>query len=93
LVREWLLRKDALTFFRRANAKIISRHAGYSGWSPQMQEQFVARFKDTLTDPVFLTNIVGKVTDMQMGYALAPEKIAEIAVMAAGWVAFALAGI
>lgn len=93
MVREWLLKKDALTFFRRANAKIISRHAGYTGWSPEMQAQFKERFVATLTDPVFLANIVRKVNGMQMGYALAPEKVAEIVVMAAGWVAFALAGI
>lgn len=93
MVREYLLKKDSLTFFRRANSQIISRHAGYQGWGPQLKAQFTQRFKETLTDPVFLKNIVEKVLSMEMGYALAPQKVAEMAVMAAGWISFALAGI
>lgn len=92
-VSQWLRQKDALTFWKRTLPKIVSRHISYNGWPRHLQAQFEGQFKNILLDPVFLRNICSKVIGCEYGHALSVQKVAEFAVLIAGHMAFALAGI
>lgn len=93
MVRQCLMTKDPHKRFRQVLPNLIGRHAGYSGWGKATQVQFDERFSQTLSDPVFLKNIVVKVLDMECGHGLSPQKVADLATLCAGFVSFALAGV
>ena len=93
MVQQCLLAKDPHKRFRQVLPNLIGRHAGYSGWGKATKVQFDERFAQTLNDPVFLKNIVEKVLDMEMGYGMSPQKVADLATLCAGFVSFALAGV
>jgi hypothetical protein len=90
--REFLNGKDIHQRFRRA-ITTVGRAFGYDGWDQELKDGFNKEFKTIITDPIFLKRLVEKVLRMQMGHAVGPNKVAQLAVVTAGYTAFVVAGV
>ena len=92
-VTKFLNTRDPHLFFRRVLPKCVNRQVGYSAWPPKLKAQFDSHFKTLLSDPVFIRGQVATALSFEFGYGLSEQKIGELLVLSAGFLAFSLAGV
>jgi len=91
-VSKILQTRDPLTFFRRALPKVLHRQMGFSAWPESLRTRFTRHFVTLLSDPVFVKTQVSMVLSFEFGYGIGHQKVAELVVLTAGFMALSLAG-
>lgn len=90
---EFLRSHDPHKVWRKHLVTHLHRHMGYSGWPRKFQGDFDRRFQAYLSDSQFITTTCRKVLNMELGDSVGVQWVATMAVIAAGWMAFAMSGL
>jgi hypothetical protein len=90
-VTAFLKSHDCRTYFSNTIKRHISKFMGFESWSPKLREQFTHSFNTVLSDPVFVRVQVLAALTSEFGKAISVEKITQLVIQSAGWMAFALA--
>lgn len=91
-VYEFMRAGDCHRYFRR-HITAIHRHLTYDSWKPDFKTEFDKRFKGFLDDTTFVTNLCGKIIDMELGHIIGAKQATSMIVITAGFTSFALCGI
>jgi hypothetical protein len=92
-VHKFLRDRDPHLFFRRVLPNVIHRQTAYSAWPKPLRDKFDQHFKTLLSDPVFIKGQVQTALSFEFGHGIAEQRIAELAIVCAGFLAYSLAGV
>jgi hypothetical protein len=83
--------RNCRAYFFNSVRRAITRHFEFEAWPIPMRDAFLHSFNTLLSDPVFLKTQVLGILRFSQGFAMSIEKVAQMVIMSAGWMAFSLA--
>jgi hypothetical protein len=83
--------RNCRAYFFNSTRRAITRHFEFEAWPIPMRDAFLRSFNTLLSDPIFLKTQVLGVLRFSQGFAMSIEKVAQMVIMSAGWMAFSLA--